>query len=180
MNKKIKKSLKDIFYRYSILILLSIFGVFIFQSLFQIVTVYPSFFLFNIFYNVNLINGNLINFSGKFISLAIIGPCVAGSAYLLLTILNLSVPNIKIKKRLKLLLLSYLSFLLVNLVRIFFIGIFFVEKLTWADIVHKFFWYFGSIVAVIVIWFVQVWRNKIKDIPFYSDLKFLYKLTKQK
>ncbi len=179
MNKRVNKSLKDIFYRYSILIFLSIFGVFIFQSLFQIITVYPSFFLFKLFYKVVLANGNLLIFSGKSISLEIIGPCVAGSAYLLLTILNISVPNIKIKKRLKLLLLAYLSFLLINLLRIFLIGIFFVEKISWADTAHKFFWYFGSIFAVIIIWFLQVGRNKIKEIPFYSDLKFFYKLTKK-
>jgi len=175
MNKKIKSKLKDIFLRYSVLVLLSIFGIQIFYFIFKPLTIYPSYFLFDIFYYTSLF-GDIIKFPGTFISLKIIGACIAGSAYLLLTILNFSVPNIKLKKRLKLLLISYFAFLIINILRIFIIGVLFIEKLSWANLAHQFFWYLGSIVFVILIWFIQVKKYKIKGIPFYSDLKFLYKL----
>ena len=42
------------------------------------------------------------------------------------------------------------------------------------DITHKLFWYFGSIIFVVGIWFIEVKYFKLKEIPFYSDIKLLY------
>jgi exosortase/archaeosortase family protein len=178
MNKKTKEKLKDLLFRYSLLLILSIIGVRIFHFIFEPVTVYPSFYLFKIFYETNL-SGNLLTFTGSLISLEIIGACIAGSAYLLLTILNLSTPNIKIKKRLKVLGFAFILFLFLNILRIFFIGVLFIENISWAAWAHEIFWYIGSVILVVFIWFLEVEKYKIKEIPFYSDLKFIQKLIRK-
>jgi exosortase/archaeosortase family protein len=173
MNKKDKRYFIDIMYRYAILLVLAFFGLKIFYFLFEPLTIYPTYFLFKLFYNPILVQGSILNFPSNLISLKIIGACVAGSAYYLLAILNFSTPGIKISKRLKLLVIAFFSFLVLNVLRIFLIGVFFLERFPWAKFAHEFFWYFGSIAIVILIWFIEVKKAKIKKIPFYSDLIFV-------
>lgn len=172
MNKGSKEKLFNLFIRYSVLLILVFFGLKIIYLIFEPLTKYPVFFLFNFFYDAYL-SGNVINFRGYPIALEIIGACIAGSAYLLLFILNLSTPNIKFNKRIKLLGLSFLVFLLFNILRIFFIGILFLNNSSLAELIHKFLWYFGSIALILIIWFYQVRKFNIKEIPFYSDIKFI-------
>jgi hypothetical protein len=71
--------------------------------------------------------------------------------------------------------ISFASFLIINILRIFFIGVMFIENFSYAEFAHIFFWYFGSIFMVILIWFVEVKIFRIKDIPFYTDVKYLIK-----
>ena len=123
--------------------------------------------------------GIVITFPNN-IFIEIIEACVAGSAYYLLFILNLSIPNINLPKRFKLLFISFVSLLIVNIIRIVFLSVVFVTGASWFDIAHKIFWYIGSIIFVLVIWFLEVKYYKIKEIPFYSDLKFIYKNSKFK
>lgn len=172
MSKKIKRDLTKLFLRYFILLIIAFVGVDLFYFIFKPLTIYPSYFLFDIFYKIYFSEG-IIHFYNSVISVEIIGACIAGSAYLLFFILNLSTPNIKFKKRLALLGIAFALFLIINILRILLIGIFFVEGFVFAEFAHKFFWYFGSVFMVIIIWFVEVWKFKIKEIPFYSDFKFL-------
>ena len=116
----------------------------------------------------------MINFTNN-ITIELIKACVAGSAYYLLFILNMSVPKIKITKRLKMILFSFITLLIINLLRIFALSVMYVNHVSWFGLAHKLFWYAGSIIFVLLIWFHQVKKYKIKEIPFYSDLKFLYK-----
>lgn len=51
----------------------------------------------------------------------------------------------------------------------------YVEGSTFFDFTHKIFWFLGSTLFVVIIWFLEVKIFKIKDIPIYTDLKFLYK-----
>jgi exosortase/archaeosortase family protein len=111
-------------------------------------------------------------------AIEIIGACIAGSAYSLLLILNLSVPNIKIKQRIKLLLFSFSSLLIINILRIFILSVLFVQGISFFDITHKLFWYAGSTIFVVAIWFTGIKLFKIKEIPFYSDIKYLLALRK--
>jgi hypothetical protein len=60
-------------------------------------------------------------------------------------------------------------------VRIFFLGILYIYGSPFFDLLHKILWYFGSVFLTVGIWFLEVYLFKIKEIPFYSDLKFLYK-----
>jgi len=172
MNKQ-KQFFLSLIFRYTILILLGVFFIFIFSKLFTFLTIHPLYFLLNIFYNVSrnaetfFINSSIIK---------IISACVAPSAYYLLLILNLATPKINFSKRIKILLFSFILFFIINLLRIFFLSILYVSGSTWFDFTHKFLWYLFSIVFVVGIWFFLVWFFKIKQIPFYSDLKLLYKI----
>lgn len=167
-----KKSRKvyDILIRYSIMIFLGLPNLWFFYFIFTPLTVYPVYFLLNMFFDASL-NGNIINIPDY--SIEIINACVAGSAYYLLLILNLSIPKIKLSKRIKMIGLSFATLLTINILRIFFLSLF-VDSL-WFDITHRLFWYLLSTIFVVGIWFAEVKLFKIKDIPFYSDLKFLFK-----
>lgn len=174
--KRLKKDTKrffDIFARYSILILIAFPGLWIFYFVFTPLTIYPIYFLFDLFFDVSLI-GNILIIDNK-IPIEFIKACIAGSAYYLLLILNLSTLNIKFKKRIMIILLSFALFLFVNLLRILILIFLFAGGFAYFDAAHEFFWYFMSTLFVIGIWFLQVKIFKIKEIPFYSDLKFLYK-----
>ncbi len=163
-------SLLDIIVRYLILIVIGISGTGIFYSLFTSLTIYPVYFLFKLFFNTALMS-NVIMINN--LPIEIIGACIAASAYYLLLILNLSTPNVKIEKRIKILFFSFLSFLIINILRIFFLSILFISGVSFFDIAHKLFWYAGSVLFVVGIWFLSVKLFKIKEVPFYSDLVFL-------
>ena len=177
MTKKYNEYL-SIFIRYLILILVAIPGLYIFYFIFKPLTLYPSFFFLNIFYEANIRNttifvGDLL--TGNVVPLEIINACIAGSAYYLLLILNLAVPKIKINKRIKMLVFAFISFLIISLIRIFVLSTMAVSGSSFFDVTHKVFWYAFSILFVVGIWFLEVKLFKIKEIPFYSDLEFLFK-----
>lgn len=170
--KKEFKTVFDIVLRYGTLILIGILGVRIFYFMFASLTIYPVYFLLKLFFNASLMN-NIITINNS--PIEIIGACIAGSAYYLFLILNLSTREIKLDKRVVMLLFSFLSFLLINILRIFLLSILFVLGTSFFDITHKVFWYVGSIFFVVGIWFLSVKLYKIKKIPFYSDIIFLLK-----
>ena len=163
--------ISEIFARYIILVLVALPNLYLFYFVFTPLTLYPVYFLLGLFYNVSL-DGVVISM-GDF-SIELLGACIAGSAYYLLLILNLSTPKIKFQKRIKMLSIAFISFLVVNILRIFLLSIMFVSGSAWFDLTHKLFWYVGSMVFVVAIWFLEVKYFKIKEIPVYSDLKFLF------
>lgn len=165
MNK-----LQNIFLRYIILILVAIPNLYLFYFIFTPLTVYPLYFLLNIFFDTSL-SQNIIQFSN--LSIELIPACIAGAAYYLLLILNLSTPKIKFKKRIKLIFSSFLIFLALNILRIFFLSLLLHSGSVYFDITHKFFWYIISTIFVVGIWFFQVKLYKIRQIPFYSDIKYI-------
>ena len=177
--KKLKKDTKqflDIFTRYLILVLVALPGLWIFYFVFTPLTIYPIYLFLNLFFDVVLL-GKIILINDR-IPIEFIRACIAGSAYYLLLVLNLSTSKINSKKRVKMIIFSFASFLLINILRIVILIFLFMYGFAFFDITHKLFWYFMSVVFVIGIWFVQVKIFKIKEIPFYSDLKFLYKKIK--
>ena len=139
-------------------------------KVFTLLTIYPVAYLLKLFYNV-LIFENTLFINSQIIQ--IIPACVAGSAYLLLLILNLATP-MNFKKRIYSILTSFAILLLLNILRIFFLSIFYLENLPFFDFTHKLFWYALSTIFVVGIWFAEVKLFKIKEIPFYSDMKLLY------
>ena len=169
------KKIIDVIIRYSILLVIGIIGTPFFYSIFTFLTIEPVYLLLNIFFNPSLIS-NIIIINN--LPIEIIGACVAGSAYYLLLILNLSMPRIKFGKRIMLLLFSFSLLLILNILRIFLLSVLYVSQFSLFDITHKLFWYVGSIVFVVGIWFLSVGVFKIKEIPFYSDIKSL--LNKKK
>ena len=167
----------SIFIRYSILLVSSLGNLWIFYFIFAPLPVCAVYFLLSLFFNASLI-GNTIVLSGVSSPIEIIDSCVAGAAYFLLLILNLSVPDIKIGKRIKLLLCAFASFFVFNVLRITILSLIFVSNPGLFDITHKLSWYIGSVILVVAIWFIEVKIFKIKGIPFYSDIKSIFKYTK--
>ena len=173
MKKGNKSRLISIVIRYLFLLLIGLPNLFLFYFIFTPLTIYPVYFLFRIFFNVSL-SGNILYFA-NYPSVQIIDACIAGAAYYLLLILNLSTSKIKIERRIKMILYSFASLLALNILRIFILFILLVSNFALFDLTHKLFWYFLSTVFVVAIWFIQVKIYKIKEIPFYSDLKMIYK-----
>ena len=171
--KKDPKKFFDIFIRYFILLLIAFPNLYFFYLIFTPLTLYPVYFLINLFFDVSL-NGTSILINSQS-SIDLIPACIAGSAYYLLLILNLSLPNVKNLKRIKMVVFSFLLLLVINILRIFILSLFVISDSFLFDVTHKFFWYFMSTIFIILIWFLEVKLFKIKEIPFYSDLKFLYK-----
>lgn len=169
---KKKSRILDIVSRYLILILISIPNLWFFYFVFTPLTIYPVYFFINFFFDASLI-GNIILINK--VPIEIIEACIAGSAYYLLLILNLSTPKINLKKRITMILISFVSLLVLNIIRISLLIFIFFYGYSFFDITHQLFWYFMSILFVVVIWFAEVKYFKIKEIPFYSDIKLLYK-----
>ena len=174
---KDKKEILDIIIRYSLIIILAIPNLFLFYFIFTPLTVYPVYWVLGIFSDASLLGNNIILTNG--IPIELIKACIAGSAYYLLLILNLSIPKIEIKKRIKILMLSFSTLLTFNIIRILVLVLIYFQGLAFFDITHKFFWYFMSTVFVVGIWFFQIRYFKIKEVPVYSDIKLLIKEIKK-
>ena len=158
--------------RYIILILLGLFNLKLFYLIFTPLTIYPVFWLLSIFYgNANLFPANLIFFGGSYAQ--IIPACVAGAAYYLLLILNLTTP-MSITKRVKSISFIFLIFLVLNIARILIFAGLLVAGYQYFDLTHKLTWYFGSTIMVVLIWFVNVWLFKINNIPIYTDIRNIF------
>ncbi|MEK6872893.1 MAG: pacearchaeosortase [Nanoarchaeota archaeon] len=169
-NKPKNKSLL-ILLRYLILLGL-MFTLPLIYKTFTPLTFYPSIFLLKLFYDVTINNLLVIINDKTFIQ--IIPACIAGSAYLLLLILNLSIP-MKLKKRIYLIFISFFILLILNILRIFILSVLFYHNFIFFDITHKLFWYFLSTVFVVLIWLFIVKKYSIKEIPVYSDIRYLMK-----
>jgi len=173
-NKKELKELTFLFLRY-LLLLIIVFSLPLIYKLLTPLTIKATGFLLRFFYEIYISQNNIIIFPGKVIQ--IIPACVAGSAYVLLLILNLTT-SIKLKTRVYSILFSVFSLFAFNVIRIFLLTVLLMQNSIFFDLSHKFFWYFLSTIFVIGIWFISVFIFKIRKIPVYSDLKFL--LTKIK
>ena len=170
-----KNNIKSLIFRYFLLVLVAVPNLYLFYFIFTPLTLFPLYFILKLFFDVSLVNNNIL-FQGFTIQL--IDACIAGSAYYLLLMLNLSTPNIDVKKRFLIILASFSSFLVLNILRIFLLSLLLFSGSNFFDITHKVFWYSISTIFVVLIWFINVKLFKIKEIPFYSDLKYLFKKTR--
>lgn len=172
-----KKEFFSILIRYLSLLILALPNLWIFYFIFTPLTVYPVYFILKLFFETTLINGNVVLINNA-VPIEMIRACIAGSAYYLLLILNLSTSGINLKKRINMIALSFLSLLIVNILRIIFLAIIFIDGFSWFVLTHEFFWYFMSTIFVVGIWFAEIKIFSVKEKPFYSDVKFLYKHSK--
>lgn len=148
----------------------------LFYIIFTPITVYSTYFLLKL-YNPSLIGDTITIGSSQF---DIVSACVAGFVYLLLLMLVLLTKNIKLLTRIKMILLGFLLLLVFNILRIDFLIFLTLNYGVEAfESVHMLFWNLFSGAFVAVIWIVLVSIFKIKDIPIYSDLKYLYKKSKK-
>ena len=173
------KEVFELIIRYLLLIVLAIPNLFILYAIFTPLTIKPISFLLTIFTRAD-ITGDLILFDNFTIQL--IPACIAGSAYYLLLVLNLSTP-MKLKTRLNSIVFLLLSFLILNIIRILLFTALAFFGFQYFGFAHEIAWYFGSTLLIIIIWFVNVKLFKIKEIPVYSDVSSLFsqiKTTKKK
>jgi exosortase/archaeosortase family protein len=162
--------------RYIILALLAFNNLYLFYAILTPITVYSSYFLIKLVLPVTI---NNITIASNNESIMLVKACIAGSAFYLLTILNLTTP-MPLKKRILSLLFSYLSLFILNVLRIFIVAALFFNNSTFFDVSHKLFWYLLSIIFVILIWFASAYLFQIKSIPVYSDFLALKQLYKAK
>jgi len=177
-SKTSSKKITNLIIRYTLLILVAIPNLWIFYYIFTPLTKYSVYFLLNLFFESASLIGDSIVIAGCPFPIEIIGACVGGSAYYLLLTLNLSTKGIEIKKRLKMILIAFLLFFLLNISRILILSFLFLYHSSFFDITHSIFWYALSTIFVVGIWFSEINFFKVKSIPFYSDLKFILKTFK--
>jgi exosortase/archaeosortase family protein len=131
-----------------------------------------SYYYLTLVTNVQLINNEIILENGHIF--LIIKECVAISAYILISLIFLSIP-ISTKKIYKSILKSYFIFTILNFLRIIILMTVFIflGEETFNQI-HILFYEFvsGVMVSGVVIYYLK--KHQIKKIyPFYSDIKFL-------
>jgi len=171
MNK-----LTSLVIRYLLIVLAGLGNLVFFYKIFYPLTFYLSSFALSMFGEVSNFYGmRLILFNETAIEL--INACIAGSAYYLLFILVLSLPNLKLLKRTSILLFSFALLLVLNVIRIVLMGI--IAETAYFESVHMLLWYFVSVLFVVGIWFISVRLFSIKEIPVYSDIKYLLEQTKK-
>ncbi|MFZ1970896.1 MAG: pacearchaeosortase [Candidatus Nanoarchaeia archaeon] len=176
-KRKLKFNLYDFIIRYSFLVLVAIPNLWIFYTIFTPLTIYPVYLITKIFFNVSL-SSNVILINGH-IPIDMINACIAGSAYYLLLVLNISIPKIETKERVKMILFSFLLFLIVNIIRIVILILIYMSSNSSFNLIHQLFWYGLSTLFVLLIWFLEIKIFKVKDIPVYSDIKSLIKFIKK-
>ncbi len=151
----------------------------VFYLIFKPLTVGLTSWIMDIFYSVQVSGGTLF-FSGFNASIEIVDACVAGSAYFLLFLLNVLTRDIKIMKRIYVLLFSFAYLFLINVIRLVIIIPMFLNNSAWFDFTHKFFWFALSVIFVALIWILAIKVFRIREVPVYSDVAFIFhKLEKQ-
>ena len=135
-------------------------------------TLYGSYLLLWL-YNPSIYGTNLIVGDQLF---EFVNACIAAAAYLLLLILILLTKDVGFYDRIKMFLFGSLLIYILNIVRIAVLVILSVSFNTELfEIIHTIFWKFLSGIYVAGVWILLVYLFKIKSIPVYSDLRYLYK-----
>jgi len=159
-----------ILFRYLLLLAIVALSLPLIYAVFTPLTINLTVLLLDIFYDVAT-NQELIVINAT-TWIYIVNACVAGAAYLLLLILNLTI-RMKINIRIKSILYSFILLFLLNVVRIVILAALYHHEVAYVEFTHALFWYGLSTIFVIAIWFQTARKFKIIRIPFYSDYKIL-------
>nr|MBA4405470.1 hypothetical protein [Nanoarchaeum sp.] len=128
--------------------------------------------ILNLFYPSKIIE-NSIYVQNQVITF--VPACIALTAYSLLFLLIIFTKDIKLKTSVKMFLLGSLFIFVLNLIRIeFLIFLLIKNNYNLFEQVHMLFWNFVSGLYVAFVWIFLVTKYKIKSIPIYSDVKYLY------
>lgn len=156
-------------------LLFIIFFLLVYNILEKILTFFTinlSNIILNLFYTSKII-GNSIYVQDKIINF--IPACIALTAYYLLFLLIVLTKDIKLKVSIKMFLLGSLSIFVLNLIRIeLLIFLLIKNNYNLFEQIHMIFWNFVSGLYVALVWIFLVTKYKIKTIPIYSDIKYLY------
>ena len=177
MEKEVvsNKKLILIVLRYIILLIL-VLNSYLIYKIFTPLTIYFSVIFLKLFYPVIFFGEQILINQTKIIE--IIPSCVAGSAYVLLLILNLFVA-MKPKQRIYSILLSFSLLFIFNILRIIVLSILLVNDFEFFYITHKLVWYVLSTILVVGIWFLTIKIFKIKEMPIISDIKCFIKSIRE-
>lgn len=167
-----KNEILSIIIRYSLILILSFF-FYLFYFILSPITIFSSYFLLKIFSTNISLFGNIISLNSA--RIIIDNACVAGAAYYLLTILNLTTP-MSFKKRIFSLLFCLSSLLLFNLIRILIFSLLFLRNFTYFTYLHLLTWHIFSTIFIITIWILTTKIFKIKQIPIYTDVREIIKI----
>jgi exosortase/archaeosortase family protein len=144
MKKKKKEGDKkylNILSRYIILAVLGFSNLIIFYKIFYPLTIYPVNFLFNLIFDSSVIGNTILILNNGCFPIEIVEACVAASAYYLLLIFNMSVPETKVKKRILMVFFAIFTLLAVNILRIFFLGLLYVLQSPLFNVIHTLMWF---------------------------------------
>lgn len=133
-------------------------------------------FIFSLFKTVttNFDQGTMIIGTQK---IALIEPCIAVSAFILLFLLNLTTLDVKPKDRIFGFILSFCILFVFNILRIIFL--YSILNFDFFDTIHLIVWYGLSTIVVVLDWIWMTKIFKIKTIPVVSDFTYMVYSLKQ-
>lgn len=164
-----------IFLRYLIILIAGLGNLYFFYWLFTGPTIAATLSILKLVSPETLALGNLIVFNSSLVE--IVPACIAGAAYYLLFILGMSIPLKKISRRFYLIAFCFATFFLINVLRIVVFTLL-VDK-SYFQTLHMLSWYILSTLFVVIIWFSGTYLFKIKEVPIYTDFKYLISNTKK-
>ena len=141
------------------------------------ITIYLSYVLLSIIQQNVILNSPYIIING--VTTKFVTACAAVSAYYLLMLLVLLTKDIRPLTRLKMFFLGSLIILIVNTIRVvILLLILSYRNQNLFETVHIAFWMLIGSIIVALTWIYLVKRYKVRSIPVYSDLKYLFQQTK--
>ena len=161
--------------RYLFLLILGL-NLQVIYTIFTPLTTYPVFWLLKLLYSPVFLFKSTLLFDNS--AIILIPACIAAAAYYLLTILSLTTP-MQLQKRIKSISFLFISFLIINILRIFFFSLLYNSGSKYFDSAHIIAWHLGSTLLLLILWFVNVKIFNIKEIPLYSDFSSIYRKTKR-
>ncbi len=172
-----KKQILDILTRYALVILLSLNSLYVFYFVFKPLTFFPSALILSLIYSAEIIGLEKIIIGNH--EIAFVNACVAGSAYYLLALLNLSSSGISWINRFKIFFINSVFLLSVNIIRIIILAVFLVNSSYLFSTLHYLFWHFVSIALVAGMWIYTLKFYKIKSIPIFTDMQKILRSIKK-
>jgi len=174
MNKQPKKIL-GLFARYFAMLLIGAGNLYVVYKVLTPITIHTVNTVLSIF-TKTVLEGNIIHLSN--VGIEIVPACVAGSAFYLLLMLLMSTANIRPQTRIKAIITALVMLFVLNILRILILIP--MANASYFEIVHWIFWHFVSIIFVVIVWFSIIKMFKIKEVPIYSDIKYIGSLVKTK
>lgn len=167
-------------YNYSLIIrilLPFIISYEIIQKVTLYLTINVSYLLLRLINSDTFLIDDFLSYNETYVKL--IPACAAASAYFLLLLLTVLTKDIKLFKRFKIFFTGALIIFSINILRIMFL-IIVLNKYSYNlfQTTHMIFWSIIASLLVAIVWIYLTKRHKIKSIPVYSDLKYLFKKIK--
>ena len=160
--------------RYLCVLILGFGDLFLFYLILTPITIFVFYHLISIFVATSLTRAGIL--IGNYV-VEIIKPCVSAAGYYLLFILGMTT-RVKSNIRFKAIITAFGIFFGFNILRLVILT-FFIGSSSF-ELMHWIFWHFISTIFVVITWFIVVKIYKIKEIPVYSDMKYLQKLKSNK